>query len=91
MSEKTLEMQRLELSAEEVAVVKELVQTLVVLKEKNVLQDLIEIGNWISLFATGLISTIILMAIYWFLGFSKNQKNLLVENLSKIKFLKLNG
>ena len=48
MTEKTLEMQRLELSAEEVAVVKELVQTLVVLKEKNVLQDLIEVGTFVS-------------------------------------------
>ncbi len=48
MSEKTLEMQRLELTADEVAVVKELVQTLVVLKEKNVLQDLIEVGTFVS-------------------------------------------
>ena len=48
MSEKTLEMQRLELTAEEIAVVKELVQTLVVLKEKNVLQDLIDVGTFVS-------------------------------------------
>ncbi|TCS83548.1 DUF1641 domain-containing protein [Tepidibacillus fermentans] len=40
--------QQLQLTAEEMAMVKELLQTLSVLKEKNVLKDLVELATFVS-------------------------------------------
>jgi O-antigen/teichoic acid export membrane protein len=54
-------------------------------------QEYIIIESWIYLIIIGIIIAPILGIIYWFLGFSKNQKNLLLENISKIKFLKFKG
>jgi len=48
MSEQQLQEKQLEFTAEEMAMVKELLQTLVVLKEKNVLKDLVEVGTFVS-------------------------------------------
>ena len=55
----------------------------------SLFQDFIFVDNWILLILYGGITTVIFATSFWFLGFSKNQKILLKENLNKIKIFKL--
>lgn len=65
--------------------------TLIGLIAASLLQHKIQIDNWVLLFLYGAVLTGLLIVVYWFVGFSNSQRQLLLGNLSKIKFLKLNG
>ena len=51
------------------------------------IQQNIFITNWFFLILIGGIITVLLAILYWFIGFSKGQKDPLKQNLSKIKIL----
>jgi O-antigen/teichoic acid export membrane protein len=53
------------------------------------IQDRIEAENWFLLVLYGGLTTIALGGVFWVIGFSKKQKDLLKDNLSAIKIFKV--
>lgn len=54
------------------------------------LQEMVTLSSWLELISWGFMLVMVLMPLFWVLGFNKEQRKILIANLSKIKIFKIN-
>jgi O-antigen/teichoic acid export membrane protein len=54
------------------------------------LQEMVFVNSWLELISWGALAVVVLMPLFWVLGFTNEQRKILIANLSKIKIFKIN-
>ncbi|MDO9554489.1 lipopolysaccharide biosynthesis protein, partial [Rhodonellum sp.] len=70
--------------------IRPLLITSIALIAASYLQELVMVNSWLGLISWGALTVAVLMPLFWVLGFTHNQRRILLTNLSKIKIFKIN-
>jgi len=54
------------------------------------LQEMVLVNSWLELISWGALAVVVLMPLFWVLGFTNEQRKILIANFSKIKIFKIN-